>query len=157
MTRGPQRAVKRADVLGEMKAGVVYTAGSIAQHFDASKDTIYHRLRELGSLGEINTKQTGGRSRIWWKPHTQQVDSSFIEEMEFRSDKDPKILVRLAKFAERTEPATSGELADLLNEPQDSIYARLQRLDEENLVKSARVGANSIVWWLFSADIEVET
>lgn len=157
MTRGPQRAVKRADVLGKMETGTVYTAGSLASKFDASKDTIYHRLRELGSLGDIETKQTGGRARIWWTPHTQQVDKSFIEEMEFRSDKDPKILSRLAKFAERGEPTTSGELADLLNEPQDSIYARLNRLQEENLVKSARVGGNSVVWWLFTADLTVET
>lgn len=156
MTRGPQRAVKRADVLDTMKTGVVYTAGSLAQHFDASKDTTYHRLRELGSLDKINTKQTGGRARIWWKPHAQSIDTSFIEEMSFRSDIDPDILATLAQYNEQTEPLTSGELSDLLNSPQDSIYSRLKRLESENLVKSAKVGGNSVVWWLFTADIKAE-
>lgn len=157
MTRGPQRAVKRADVLATMQPGVIYTAGSLTQRFDASKDTTYHRLRELGSLNKINTKQTGGRARIWWKPHTQSIDTQFIREMSFRSDIDPDILAELGKYNKQTEPLTSGELSDILDSPQDSIYSRLKRLKQQNLVNSAKVGGNSVVWWLFTADIRAET
>ena len=156
MTRGPERAVKRKDVLDAMTPGVVYTAGGLAEKFNASKDTIYHRLRELGELEEISTKQTGGRARIWWVPTHQQIDDSFIEEMSFRSAKDPKILRELTEFAERGEPTTSGELADRLNEPQDSVYARLTRLNNRGLVESKKVGANSVIWWLSTARTKVE-
>ena len=140
-----------------MKPGVVYTAGSLASNFDASKDTVYHRLRELGQLGEIQTKQTGGRARIWWVPVEQQLDSAFINEQNSRSAKDPKILRQLVTFGERGEPTTSGELASLINEPQDSVYARLNKLQERGLVDSATVGGNSVIWWLVTADITVQT
>ncbi len=157
MTRGPERTVKRTDVLNAMQPGVVYTAGSLTAKFDASKDPTYHRLRELGSLGKINTKQTGGRARIWWKPHIQSIDTSFINQMSFRSDLDPYILTKLGTYNEKSEPLTSGELSDMLDSPQDSIYSRLKRLESENLIKSAKVGGNSVVWWLFTADITAET
>lgn len=157
MTRGPQRTVKRADVLDQMTPGVVYTAGGIAGQFSASKDTVYHRLRELAELEQIATKQTGGRARVWWIPLEQNIDSSFIEEMEFRSNKDPDILEALVEYAERGEPVTSGELAAKLAEPQDSIYARLDRLREQDMVKAGSVGGNSVVWWLFSASMQVQT
>jgi len=157
MTRGPQRTVKRADVLDQMTPGVVYTVGGIASGFDASKDTVYHRLRELAEIEKIATKQTGGRARVWWIPLEQSIDASFIEEMDFRSDKDPDILKALVEYGERGEPVTSGELAAKLGEPQDSIYARLDRLKQEQLVKSGRVGGNSVVWWLFSASMQVQS
>lgn len=156
MTRGPNRAVKRADVLDAMSPGVVYTAGSLTDKFNASKDTVYHRLRELAEINEINTKQTGGRARIWWVPTQQQVDDSFIDNMSFRSAKDPKILRELVKFAQRGEPTTTGELHDRISEPQDSIYARLKRLNNRGLVESKKVGANSVVWWLSTARTKVE-
>lgn len=157
MTRGPQRTVKRSDVLDQMTPGVVYTAGGIAGQFSASKDTVYHRLRELAEIEEIATKQTGGRARVWWIPLGQSLETDFIEEMEFRSDKDPDILEALVEYGERGEPVTSGELAAKLGEPQDSIYARLDKLREEELVKSGRVGGNSVVWWLFTASMHVQT
>lgn len=156
MTRGPQRAVKRADVLERITPGTIYTAGSLATKYDASKDTVYHRLRELGTIGEIETKQTGGRARIWWKPSPAELDTGFIDEKEFRSEKDPKILAQLVEYGKRGEPITSGELANILNEPQDSMYARLRTLEDRNLVKSAKVGGNSVIWWLFNADITAD-
>jgi len=76
--------------------------------------------------------------------------------MDFRSAKDPSILGALVEYGERGEPVTSGELAAKLSEPQDSIYARLDRLKQEGLVKSGRVGGNSVVWWLFSASMQVK-
>ena len=157
MTRGPQRTVKRTDVLDKMTPGVIYTAGGIADQFEASKDTVYHRLRELAEIDNIATKQTGGRARVWWTPLEQSIDASFIGEKSFRSDKDPKILELLVEYGQRGEPVTSGELAAQLEEPQDSIYARLNRLQEQDLVKSGRVGGNSVVWWLFSASMKVQT
>jgi len=157
MTRGPQRAVKRADVLDHMTPGTIYTAGSLTENYEASKDTVYHRLRELATLGDIQTKQTGGRARIWWIPDPADIDDSFVADKTFRSGKDPIILRHLVQCGSRGEPIISRELADALDEPQDSMYARLRSLEDRNLLKSAKVGGNSVIWWLFNANITTDT
>lgn len=157
MTRGPERAIRRTDVLDAFESQTIYTTAGATREFMVGKDTVYDRLRELAHLDKIQTKQTGGRSRVWWLDSRQSIDDSFIGEMSFRSNKDPRILDALVTFGERCEPTTSGELATILDERQDSVYTRLRHLDDTGLVKSAKVGGNSVVWWLATAGLTAQT
>ena len=53
----------------------------------------------------------------------------------------------LAIFDEPGEPWTTPEVAEFLDLGRRSTYARLERLVEQNRIKTKKVGANARVWW----------
>lgn len=65
---------------------------------------------------------------------------------------DGEILQQIALA--RTPFVTSTELAEDLEMTQQGVYSRLQSLEEEELVKSRKVGARARVWWLTDAGRE---
>ena len=49
------------------------TTPEVADELDVKRRTVYKRLRTLVDRGELETKETGANSRIWWR---QPVDST---------------------------------------------------------------------------------
>ncbi|MFB6196407.1 MAG: bacterio-opsin activator domain-containing protein [Haloplanus sp.] len=44
------------------------TTPEVADALDANRRTVYKRLRKLADRGELETKETGSNSRVWWRP-----------------------------------------------------------------------------------------
>lgn len=66
--RGRPRTVAGEDVLaafGEVKRPVA-TASVLAEQVDASKQTVWRRLRELYEEGEVERWEVGARAVVWW-------------------------------------------------------------------------------------------
>ena len=149
MTRGPDRTVERKDVLELFEPGRPETSSTLAEDLPCHPDTVYNRLKELHELEEIETKKVGGRARVWWVyDPTRSVDHTLIDDDDYRSAKDPKILRELAKESESCEPMTSMEISDRIDETKDSCYNRLRVMDERGLIESLKAGATSKVWWI---------
>lgn len=150
--RGPDRKVKRKEVLDLFEPGRVETSSTLAERseMDVHPDTIYNRLKELYELDEINTKKVGGRARVWWvHDPTRDVDPTGINNEDWRSSKDPKILRELARVSSENTPLTSMEISNRVGETKDSCYNRLRALDEKyDVIESVKAGATSKVWWI---------
>lgn len=159
MVRGPERTIKRTDVKDEFTPGLPETASTLARAFDCHPDTVMNRAKELAELGEVRTKKLGARARVYWIPAPDKtVDASLIEDSMFRSAKDPGILRVMAEYLnDDTEPVTSGEIAEAVDDSQDIIYNRLSKLDERGWVDSMKAGSTSKVWWLNKEKLEAET
>ncbi len=160
MTRGPERDVKRKDVLATIEPGIPVTATTIQDnHFDCHPDTVMNRLKELHKLGEIETKSLGERARVWWVPAPDTaVDKSLVNDEMFRSAKDPGILRVMADYLNNdTEPVTSGEIAERVDDSPDIIYNRLRKLDERGWIESLKVGSTAKVWWLNKDKLKSES
>lgn len=151
MTRGPDRALERSDVLKLFDPGTPETASTLADRdgIDVHQDTVYNRLKELYEIEKIDSKKVGGRARVWWiHDPDRSVDPDAIDESNYRSKKDPKILRVLAEVAETCEPITSMEVSERVGESKDSCYNRLRAMDEGGLIESLKAGATSKVWWI---------
>ncbi|MFC6873425.1 PAS domain S-box protein [Halobellus marinus] len=46
------------------------TTPEVADVLDAKRRTVYKRLQKLVDRGELETKETGSNSRVWWRPPT---------------------------------------------------------------------------------------
>lgn len=156
--RGPEREVKRADVYKQMKPGIPETAVTLAENFGCHPDTVMNRLKELYELDEVATKKPGARARVCWIPVSDRaVDTSLINDTMFRSAKDPGILRVMADYLNNdTEPVTSKEIAESVDDSQDIIYNRLRKLDDRGWVNSLKAGHTSKVWWLNKEKLEAE-
>lgn len=151
--------MKRKDVYDQFTPGVPETASSLARDFDCTPDTVMNRAKELAELGEVRTKKPGERARVFWIPAPDKtVDSGLIEDSMFRSGKDPGILRVMADYLnDDTEPVTSSEIAERVDDSQDIIYNRLRKLDERGWINSLKAGSTSKVWWLNKHKLEAET
>lgn len=157
MARGPDRKVTRDDVLAEMGPGKPETSSTLADRLPCHPDTVYNRLKELYELEEVATKKAGARARVFWIPAPDQTaNPDVIQEEEFKSTKDPKILRTLARAFDESEPMTSGEIAEEIDDSQDIVYNRLRKLDERDWVESLKAGATSKVWWLNNEKLETK-
>lgn len=158
MVRGPERTVRRTEVYDQFTPGIPETSNTLAEHFDCHYDTIRNRAKELAKVGKVRTKKLGARARIYWIPAPDKtVDPSLVDDDMFRSAKDPGILRTLATYMnEDTEPATSGEIAEHVDDSQDLIYNRLRKLDNRGWVESLKAGSTSKVWWLNKDRLEAE-
>ncbi|TSD08560.1 hypothetical protein DP107_19295 [Haloglomus irregulare] len=96
---------------------------------------------------------------MYWIPAPDvTVNSSLIRDEMFRSGKDPGILRVMADYLNNdTEPVTSGEIAERVDDSQDIIYNRLSKLDERGWVESFKTGSTSKVWWLNKDKLEAES
>ena len=150
--RGPDREIKRKDILKLFEPGKPETSSSLADREEVTvhQDTVYDRLSELYELDKIKSKKVGGRARVWWVPTAERdVDPTLIDDDDWRSDKDPKILRELAKAAPSNEPLTAMEISECVDETKDSCYNRLRALDEKyDVIESVKAGATSKVWWI---------
>ena len=67
---GPQRKIKRSDVLETMQDRTdprePWTVKELAKMLDCGESTVYDRLRELKTQGKVRTKQVGSSARVWW-------------------------------------------------------------------------------------------
>ena len=43
------------------------TTPEVAAALDANRRTVYKRLQKLADRGQVNTKETGANSRVWWR------------------------------------------------------------------------------------------
>lgn len=151
MVRGPERTLKRSDVLPLFEPGTPETASTLAEREEISvhQDTVYNRLKELYELDKIDSKKVGGRARVWWiHDPGRSLDPDAIDDSNYQSNKDPDILRALADVAETCEPVTSMEVSEMVGESKDSCYNRLRAMDERGLIKSLKAGATSKVWWI---------
>lgn len=152
MTKGPERDVTLQDVWDIMEFGKPETSTTLAEELPCHRDTVRVRLEELEEKGYIESKTVSARSKAWWKPaHNPEVVPEEIHP-DTRSEKDPKITKTLAEAKRVGKPMTSSEIAEEINENQDTIYQRLNKLEELNWVDSLKTGATGKVWWL--AEIE---
>lgn len=153
MVRGPDRTLKRKDVLPLFEPGAPETASTLADRDGISvhQDTVYNRLKELYEIDKIDSKKVGGRARVWWIPDPERsVDPTLIDEDNYQSAKDPKILRALARASaeDSQTPMTSMEISEEVDETKDSCYNRLRVMDERGLIESLKAGATSKVWWI---------
>lgn len=154
MTPGPDRKVTRAQVYDKMQPGLPHTPSQLSEHFDCHQDTVYDRLTELYELEKIETKQTGGRSRVWWIPQPDdsidpdRITHDMISYGGRIADRDYQILRVLAASKRENEPVTSKYVSKQIDETQDITYNRLRSLTERGYVKSLKCGSTSMVWWL---------
>jgi len=152
MTKGPERDVTLQDVWDIMEFGKPETSPTLAEELPCHRDTVRVRLEELEEEGYIKSKSVSARSKAWWKPaHNPKIVPDKINP-DTRSDKDTQILEKLAEAKRVGEPMTSGEIADKIDENKDTVYQRLNKLDELNWVDSLKTGATGKVWWL--AEVE---
>ncbi|MFB6122437.1 MAG: bacterio-opsin activator domain-containing protein [Haloferacaceae archaeon] len=49
------------------------TTPEVAAALDANRRTVYKRLRKLVDRGELETKETGSNSRVWWRPPAESA------------------------------------------------------------------------------------
>lgn len=151
MVRGPSRDVTRDDVLSVMQSEGEnrrpWTASDLAEHLPCSSDTVYNRLRELETLGHIQTKKVGARARIWWIPDTETTPE-LPDTSDWQSDIDPVLVNAMQSRTDSAESWTTAELEHETGHGQDTIYNRLRVLEERGHVKSAKAGSRARVWWL---------
>lgn len=146
---GPERKVKRSEVMDLFEPGRPETASTLAEELPCHQDTVFNRLKELYELDKIETKKVGGRARVWWiSDSDRSVDPTLIDDEDYQSAKDPKILHELANVSESCEPMTSMEISERTDETKDSCYNRLRVMDERGLIESLKAGATSKVWWI---------
>lgn len=146
---GPERKVKRSEVLDLFELGQPETASTLAEDLPCHQDTVFNRLKELYELEKVKTKKPGGRARVWWIPDPERsVDAEMINDSDYTSAKDPKILRELAKASESCEPITSVEISEQIDETKDSCYNRLRVMDKRGLIESLKAGSTSKVWWI---------
>lgn len=124
-----------------------WTASGLAEVLPCSSDTIYNRLRELETIGKIETKKVGARARIWWVANTETVAPA-PDTSEFRSAIDEGVIEAMASRPDQNEAWTTGELEGITEYDQDSIYNRLRELQDDGYVDSLKVGARARVWWI---------
>lgn len=69
---GPSREVTRDDVLEMMtgRSSKEWSVEELARDIGCSNSTVYNRLRELYTLGEIDTRKNG-QNRYWWVAGTK--------------------------------------------------------------------------------------
>lgn len=150
----------RAEVHEQITPGIPETGSTIAKSLDVDvhQDTVVNRLKELQQLGKIETKKVGPRSRAWWIPSPDTtVTPDMISDSMFRSGKDPGILrVLIRTLNDDTEPITSGEIAEQVEDSRDIIYNRLVTLEERGWVESLKTGSTSMVWRVNPKKVEVE-
>lgn len=162
MTRGPDRKVTRAQVYDKMQPGLPHTPSQLSEHFDCHPDTVYDRLTELYELDKIETKQVGGRSRVWWIPQPDDsidLDSITHDMIEYGGDngeRDYNIFRVLAEAKRKNEPVTSKYVSREIDETQGITYNRLRSLTERGYVKSLKCGSTSMVWWLADKPRELD-
>lgn len=82
---GPQRDVRRSDVLDVMKdhhdPHEPWKVSELAEALSCSESTVYSRLRELKTLGKVRTKSFGASARAWWLAPGAIEDDDEIEAM----------------------------------------------------------------------------
>ncbi len=52
------------------------TTPEVAEALDAKRRTVYKRLRTLVDRGELETKETGSNSRVWWRPRCESATNA---------------------------------------------------------------------------------
>lgn len=78
---GPQREVRRVDVLQQMRDRAdprePWTVKELSKMLDCGESTVYDRLRELKTQGKVRTKEVGASARVWWpaEPRLEAVES----------------------------------------------------------------------------------
>jgi len=77
---GSTHGVPPEDVLavfdGRDDASEPLTAPEIADTLNASRRTVFDRLKELRDRGDIASKKIGARARVWWVPTDVDADGS---------------------------------------------------------------------------------
>lgn len=53
----------------EGKEGEPLTTPEVADALEENRRAVYQRLSNLVDRGELETKETGANSRVWWRPH----------------------------------------------------------------------------------------
>lgn len=141
MVRGPERDVKRADVLESIDEYVV-TTGDLESDLPCSRDTVYERLKELHELNEVKTKKVGARARVWWRPTgpTPDIDTDSL------TDDEASIIMEIT--AAGNEPVNAPDVARMTGINKNTTYSRLDSLEEQGLLVSKKVGSNAKVWWI---------
>ena len=65
------------------------TTPEIADALDAKRRTVYQRLRKLVDRGELNTKETGANSRVWWRPPADSSPAqTTCSEIDFERERE---------------------------------------------------------------------
>lgn len=151
MARGPSRDVTRRDVYTTMRdsgeSRRPWTTSALAKKLPCSSDTVYNRLRELQTLGEVETKKVGSRARIWWIPEND-IAPDIPDTSTLTSTVDRAIIEAMASRSDYGEAWTTTELEDTTGHDRDTIYKRLRDLEADNHVQSEKVGGRARVWWL---------
>lgn len=156
MTKGPDREVTLQDVWDIMEFGKPETTSTLAEELPCSKDTVYNRLEELEDKGYIGNKKVSARSKVFWKPtHNPEIVPDEIQP-DTQSKKDPQIISILAEAKRTGKPMVSGEIAEEMDDTQDNVYNRLNKLEELGWVNSLKTGATGKVWWLAEVESDRE-
>lgn len=79
MSKGPNRQYTRQEVVDIMRGHddprEPWTSTEIADELGCSRELAYNRLRELHSLGLVNTKKISSRGRVFWLAPEGSVDT----------------------------------------------------------------------------------
>lgn len=72
---GPSSAAPLEDVLevfsSREDSAEPLTAPEVADALGADRRTVFNRLRELRDRGDLASKKTGARGRVWWIPNVE--------------------------------------------------------------------------------------
>ena len=68
MTRGPDPSVSTLEMLSFFAASSdpAFAAQEVANEYDKTRQWADHRLKEIESKDYLNSKNPGGRARIYW-------------------------------------------------------------------------------------------
>ncbi|MCU4743874.1 sensor histidine kinase [Natronoglomus mannanivorans] len=103
------------------------TATEVANELACTRRTAHRKLEELAERGELETKKTGARSRIWWRPPTDTAQTSTERQLNEILDRMTGVFTALD---------TDWRITHLNEASRRAIVAPL----EEDLSKDALVG-----------------
>jgi predicted transcriptional regulator len=83
MTRGPDPSVSTFELLSFFAESTdpAFTAKEVANKYDKTRQWADRRLKEIASKGYLNSKNPGGRARIYW---LTEAGERYLSETEGR-------------------------------------------------------------------------
>ncbi|WP_313693260.1 PAS domain S-box protein [Halorarum halobium] len=146
-TPGPTPEITLTDTLAVFTAqerqGTPLTASEVAAELDCTRRTAHRKLEALSERGDLNSKKTGARSRVWWRPPDRSPD----DERADGTTTDPE-----PWRADGTDTAsaetTNGRESSVLEQFEDFVDAvsdyAIFALDPDGVVVSWNEGAARI-------------